>query len=507
MVVDKIIIKKLDDVHVRIICDNSIAYELSDFFAFKAPNFWFHPLFKSKVWDGTIRLFSVYSKKLYIGLIPYLENFTKARNYELIIDPALLKNESDIISPKEIKKCVDNLNIHVLDKVSEEYTPINARDYQLWSIWWAIKNDRGIIISPTSSGKSFMIYCLVRYYQNIIKKDKKILIIVPTIGLVTQMFNDFEEYSHKDNGWFADKEIHTITGGEKKISKKTIYVSTWQSIYKLKENYFKAFEAVLGDECHLFQAKSTTKILKNLKNCPYKLGFTGTLGSETIHKLVLEGLFGRSKKFISTKELMDRKEVAELSIKCLVLNYPKVERMYMKKRPYAEEDKFIISHKKRNLFISNLAISRKGNTLILINRIKHGEDLYKLINKKIGSNRNVYLVNGSTKKEEREKVRIIVEKETDAVIIASVGVFATGTSIKNIFNVIFGNSTKSEIRVFQSIGRGLRISKTKESVNLYDVVDNLSYKKWTNYLLKHFKKRISMYKKEEFNFKIYKFDI
>lgn len=513
-----ILIKKIDDVYIKIECEESISFELQEFFSFKAPEYWFNPLYKAKRWDGVIRLFSTYSKKLYSGLLPYVIKFAKNNRYDIIIDPKLKITKDNYLSPEETKKFVSSLDPHTLDKSNNEYEKISARDYQLWAIWSNIKNKRGIVVCPTSSGKSLMIYALTRYIQKNI--NKKILIIVPTIGLVTQMYNDFGEYSYSDKNWFPDDQVHKITAGEKKYTNKSILISTWQSIYKMKKDYFKQFGAVIGDECHLFKAKSLIHIMTKLIACPWRIGFTGTLGSKTINKLVLQGLFGKSKKIMTTEELMERKEVANLNIQCINLKYNDAEKkalmrkkyinktgkIIIKQAEYQDEIKFITEHEKRNKFITNLVLSKKKNSLVLIQKIKHGENLFEMIKKK-SPNRKIYLVNGGTDKKDREKIRILAEKENEVIIIASYGVFSTGVSIKNIFNVVFGSPSKSEFRVLQSIGRGLRISATKSDVTLFDIIDDLSWKKKINYSLKHFIERIKIYNSEKFNYRLFNIDL
>lgn len=501
---------KKNDVNMFVECDNSIAYELSDFFAFKAPNFFFHPLYRAKRWDGTIRLFNLGVRELLIGLLPHLKEFCELRKYKIEIDPRL--EDTNDITPIQVKEHINSLNPFYFDKQSDTWEKLKPRDYQLYADYYALKNKRALLISPTSSGKSLIIYSIIRYLQTVITPQKKILIIVPTTGLVTQMYNDFDEYAHNTD-WSAEKYIHQIYGGQEKLTNKKIVLSTWQSIYKLQSKWFHQFEAVIGDECHEFQAKSLTSIMSKLTECPWRIGTTGTLGSKTIHKLQLEGMFGKAKKFITTSDLMARNEVANLSIKAIRIHYSDEDRKKIsqqtkenKKAKYQDELEFIINHEKRTSFIANLADKQNENVLILYARNDHGKAIWKKLHEKFkDTDRNVYMVNGATAKEKRETVRQIFEKEKRSVIVASFGVFARGVSIKNIHHVIFASPSKSEFRVLQSIGRGLRISKTKDKVVLYDLVDDLSWKSRKNYCLKHFIDRMNIYAKEKFNYKIIDF--
>jgi superfamily II DNA or RNA helicase len=338
--------------------------------------------------------------------------------------------------------------------------------------------------------------------------DRKGLIIVPKVQLVEQLFSDFEEYSEL-NGWKVEDHIHRIYSGKEKDNPDTkVYISTWQSLFEMPKKYFEKFEFVVNDEVHLSQAKSLTYILSNLTNATERIGLTGTLSDSKTHELVIKGLFGPVQKVISTKELMDKNLVADFKIKCLLLKHPEISCKLAKDFSFQEEMEYLVQNPERNSFIANLAISLKGNTLVLFQYVeKHGKILYEIIKNK-ASNRKVFLIYGNTDVEIREQIRQIVEKETDAIIVASFGTTSTGTNIKNLHNVIFASPSKSRIRNLQSIGRALRISDTKTSATLYDIADDLKYKKYRdNYTLKHFEIRIQTYAEEKFDFKIFKLDL
>lgn len=96
-----------------------------------------------------------------------------------------------------------------------------------------------------------------------------------------------------------------------------------------------------------------------------------------------------------------------------------------------------------------------------------------------------------------------VEHGKGVIIVASMGCFSTGINIRNIHNVIFASPSKSQIRVLQSIGRGLRKSDDDRDTTLYDIADDLHWKSHKNYTLNHSGERIKIYSKEKFTFKIY----
>jgi type I site-specific restriction endonuclease len=123
------------------------------------------------------------------------------------------------------------------------------------------------------------------------------------------------------------------------------------------------------------------------------------------------------------------------------------------------------------------------------------------------NDRSVYWVSGEVSGEQREEIRKVVEKESNAIIVASFGTFSTGVNIKNLHNIIFASPSKSRIRNLQSIGRGLRKSNTKTSSTLYDIADNLSWKTKKNYTLLHFMERVKIYNEEKFEYKIYKVNL
>ena len=240
----------------------------------------------------------------------------------------------------------------------------------------------------------------------------------------------------------------------------------------------------------------------------YRYGTTGTLDGTQTHELVLQGLFGRTYKVTTTKELQDNDTLARLQIKRIILNYAEEVRKNFGKRAYPDEIDYIVSLEQRNKFISNLAVDQKGNTLVLYNYVeKHGKPLHELIDNKVKEGRRVFFVSGGTGATDREAIRGIVEKQKDAIIVASLGTFSTGINIRNLHNIIFASPSKSQIRVLQSIGRGLRKSENGEDTILYDISDDISWKSRKNFSLIHSAERLKIYEKEKFNHKSYRIDL
>ena len=474
-------IEKINNIYAQIDADDGILQEMSDFFTFSTPGYQFSPAFKSKHWDGKIRLLNLKTKQIYVGLIGYVKKFCKDNDYTFEV-----LDEDKEVYPVDTKNLANALSL-----------PLEARDYQLLASSVGLTRKRTVLVSPTASGKSLIIYMMIRHLLNTGKKRG--LLIVPTINLVTQMHSDFKSYS-TNNGWDVEKYCQKIYGGESKIPDTDLIISTWQSIYDMPKKYFAQFDFIIGDEAHTFKAKSLTSIMTKLINCDVRVGTTGTLDDSKVNKLVLEGLFGPVFKVISTKELIDRKQLAEFKIKCLILKYPEEVCKAVKGFAYPDEMNFIVSHEGRNNFIRDLAINLNGNSLILFTYVeKHGKILYDLLTEK-AKGRKIFFIHGDVEDEDREAVRHITEKENDAIIVASYGTFSTGVNIRNLHNIIFASPTKSKIRSLQSIGRGLRLGDNKTAATLYDIADDLRYGPYTNFTLKHYEERVKIYSEEKFIF-------
>ena len=483
-----IIVDKVNDVYIRIDADQSITRELSDYFSFEVPGYKFTPQFRRRVWDGKIRLFSYATGQLYVGLYPYLKDWCNKKSIHIVESSDILTHSTHTAA--DIQALIDTYDISI--------TP---RDYQIAAFKFALEYDRGMILSPTASGKSLIIYMLCRHYMNMI--DNNILIIVPTTSLVEQLYKDFKDY-----GFDVDKNVSRKYHGYDIDLDKRITISTWQSLYKQPKKFFEDYGAVIGDEAHLFKAVSLTKIMTKLTDCKYRIGLTGTLDDSKTHKLVLQGLFGMVNKVVSTSELIDRKQLAQLKVVCLNLKYSETESKKVKDVKYFEELEYITGSKPRNKYIRNLALALKGNTLLLFQLVeKHGEILFNLIKEKAGQKRKVFFVFGGTDTDDREQIRAITEREDDAIIVASYGTFSTGINIRNLHNIVFSSPTKSPIRVLQSIGRGLRVGDKKDSATVYDISDNLSYKGKDNFTLNHFKERVNIYNREGFNYEIHTIEL
>lgn len=486
---DKLLVTKENESVLDIKCDPSIAEELKDFFSFFVPGHKFMPAFRRRIWDGKIKLFNAITGELPVGLYPYLRSFCEKRNYSMehVSSSYGSPDEENPINLKLLMEFIESLNL-----------PHKIRDYQFDAFVEGIKRMRAILVSPTGSGKSLIIYCLMRWYID--NYSDKVLIIVPTTSLVEQMNSDFKSYGYDDS--------HLVYSGKDKNTDKKVMISTWQSIHRLNIDWFDQFGLVFGDECHGFKAKSLTSIMHKARQAKYRFGTTGTLDGSQTHELVLQGLFGKIFKVTTTRKLQDSDTLAQLNISMVMLNHSNEIKKDFSKKTYHEEIDYLINNTNRNSFISKLASDQKGNTLVLFQFVeKHGKVLYDLINSRIDEKRKLFFVSGEVDTTDREAIRGIVEKQDNAIIVASLGTFSTGINIRNLHNIIFASPSKSQIRVLQSIGRGLRKSDNNVNTRLFDIADDIRSKDKTNYSYIHALERIKIYKKEKFNFKIHKVDL
>lgn len=476
-------LKYIDRVHIKVCADPSTIMELSDQFTFYADNYKWHPKYKARMWDGKIRLVNNLTGIVYAGLSQKIKKFCDARGYSLSFDDELVYAN---VSEHELTEFIKTLNI------PEKY---QIRDYQFKAILKCIRSGRRTLVSPTSSGKSLMIYIIMRWYE-----QQKGLIIVPTIGLVGQMESDFRDYGYSGN-------VHVSVGGLSKSNDIDcdLVITTWQSLNngktKMPKPWYQQFGVVFGDEAHGCKATSLVQILSSLTNCKYRFGTTGTLDGQPLNETTIEGLFGPQYRSTTTSELMAEGYVAKLKIKCIILKYDEATAKAIRGKTYQEEIDFLVNNIKRNKFLKNLTLSLTGNKLLFFRIIDHGKILHDLIS--TASDHNVFYIDGGVSGADRETIRKAIEDEHNATLIASLGTTSTGVSINKLHHMIAASPSKSKIKVLQSIGRMLRMHEDKEEAILYDIVDDLSVKTHQNFTLKHFLERTKIYDAERFEYEIY----
>lgn len=510
---------KKDETSVTVKFSNqSDSFNCVEYFKFENPNqgIKFSKKFRAGLIDNYIRLYNARTQNLPKGLLHYLFIFCKENNLEMKFEDGIIESGVDV-SLDYVEKLGNYL------KLSCKGETITPYDYQLKAVQHSINSDRVLIKSPTSSGKSLIIYMLLRFYLKKLENEKnnRILIIVPNVGLLNQLSGDFADYSALDDDFTVDRGSINLIGGKHKnfYSGAKIYISTYQSLIKRNKKYFKDINVgcVFVDEAHQSKSDSITKILNNLTETKYRFGLTGTISADnaTCTQLQLEAMFGKLFTVITTKELMDAGKVAKLKILVLKLIYGKDVINDVKGLTYQDELNYFIQKNERNKFIFNLVNSFKsGNTLLLFNTIEHGKLLYKVFNQHYENNDKVKVVlwYGGIDADIREKQRLHIDSDTTNtryIVIASFGTTSTGISIKKLDNLILTSTSKSVIRVLQSIGRLLRLQKKgTNDVKVFDIVDIASEMNndKQNYLLQHHIARMEIYNKEKFDYidRIYK---
>ena len=500
----KIEIVKVNEVYIKVYSDINIETEIKDYFTFKSPGYQFHPKYKARLWDGNISLYDIRTKQLPIGLYPRLVDFCNESKIDIVFREcerfSAVYQENDI-SLEEVQAYVNDLNPYSRNE------PITAREYQISAIQKAISQKRVTLISPTSSGKSLLIYCIIRHILEE-NPESRVLLLVPNVQLVNQMFGDFQDYS-SHNDWSVDKYCQKLYSGLTKELSKRVLITTWQSFTKIASDrvngpkILSLYKAVISDEAHGSKSTEMRSILEKCTHAEYRIGTTGTLDTSAnakVHQLQIEGYLGPVHKVITTKELIDNNQISDLKIKTFVLKYPEDDCKLMKKAEYQEEIKWLVSSNSRNAFIMKLALIAEGTTLILVNhRDTHAKKLYEALSKV--AKKSVYYISGSVSPEERENIRKLANTE-DCIIVATYATMSTGVSIPNIRNVIFGCPSKSSIRVLQSIGRGLRLHKDKSHMTLYDIIDDLRHKKSENFSYQHGIERFAIYRREKFEISV-----
>lgn len=465
--------------------DEGIIETIYCFFQYEKKDFEKKPWSK---WDGITRMYNKKTGQLPYGCLHMLTKLGIENGWTFEFDERF-KEDTTKVDKHELAAWIDTLNIH------SGGTKIDAYDYQLEAVYLSIRFNRMVLLAATSAGKSLIAYILVRYYE-MLGLEKKILIIVPSQNLVTQMFDDFKDYS-SENGWSTDKFVHYIMEGRPKNANKPIYISTWQSIYEEPKEYFPQFGSIICDEVHGASGDSISAIMGNSTSAYRRIGMTGTLKNDKVNPLLVTSNFGPVKRVVTTKELIEAGRATPAHITMLQLDYQKEERDLVAGMTYQEEIEFTIGHAYRNKIIENLALTLKGNTLILFDRKE--SHLYKVQEnlEKVLHGKKVFVITGEVKNEERQDIKAAIETGWDIVILATYGTMAVGISWKKLHNLVFAHPSKSVIRVLQSIGRLLRLHVSKDVANIYDIIDNFSIGAKANFTLRWAMERLGFYKSEE----------
>lgn len=489
---NELIITKLNSSYVQLDADTDILQDINAYFAVYADGYLFNPRYKARVWDGKIRFFSITTHVLPIGLLSVLLKFCNDNNITVKYED-FNKFDSEYTD--------DSFTVNVTYALKA--SGMTMRDYQEEACKLALQKRIGILQCCTSSGKSMIIYNMIRNMLTY-KRIKKILLIVPNVSLVEQMYSDFTEY-----GWSTIKDnVEMLYSAKKPTFKLPVLISTWQSLQNIEnKEYFEDVDAVIVDECHQSKATVINSILKQCINTEYRIGTTGTLPTSAADLLTITGVLGNVLYTITSKELIDRGILTKMIVAGIKAKYPADFIAQNKGRSYPEEVRLVESYVGRTKVLESIFSHTPAdhNVLVLCNHIEHIKETAKWLTDKY-PDRKVKIISGSVNAVEREKIRKDIENENGTIIVASYGTCSTGLNMPKLHEVILYANSKSKIKVLQSLGRGLRKHNSKNRVILYDIIDDLSYhtksKFISNYLLQHWKEREKYYKEQEFPIKI-----
>ncbi len=483
---DKIEIEKINESFSKVYSydDTDVLSDLQNYFTVEIEGAKFNPKFRQMGWDGRKAFFNYRKGIICNGLIPLTEKWCRNNNVELVKSNF---PEYDELSWEEFL----NRNKEILEGSS--FVP---RDYQEKAAYEALNKRHGILECCTSSGKSLIIYLIIRH---LLKRGlKNILLCVPNVSLVNQMFSDFQDYGWKDAEDYCEK----LFAGENPTFDKPVLISTWQSLQTKETTFFEKFTGVIYDECHSSKAAVVNKILKACENSSWRIGTTGTLPTSQVDTLSIACVLGSVLYRITSKELIDRGFLTRMIVAGIFVKYPFEFTKRIRGADYTNEVKEFEECDARQRAIDAIIkhTKQEHNLLVLVNHIEHLEKVANYIKEKF-PDRIVEIIDGKIGAKKREEIRKGAEDKEGLVIVATYGTCSTGINIKKLHGIVLYSNSKSKIRVLQSLGRGLRKHETKDKVILYDVVDDCRYTKRTgtifqNRVFEHWLERKKFYEQE-----------
>lgn len=545
-----ITIDYVDEIRCKITTKREILYSLRNNFSFYADGYRFNSKYRTGVWDGKINLIDI--KGVFpSGLLKRV--LRHCREQELTI------KVNEIWRYKDNEVTDEQLNLLA------SYCRFEPYDYQVTATKKVLAKRKMLLKSPTSSGKSLMIYMLYRWC---VDNGLPLLITVPSTSLAEQLISDFRDYVSDDHD--VDQYVDTLYSGKDKNTEKLVIISTWQTCSKMPDQWVKKFRFYICDEAHGASSAELTNIINKMSDCEYRVGYTGTLNGAEMHEIEMNARFGDIYQTITTRELIDRGIVTDILINAINLTYSEdvLKNMWAYSGgDYQKEIDFIVDLDVRNKYIVEKSLNLDGNTLMLFNFIdRHGSLLLDMLNQQaLKYKKTVLYVSGKIKTDKREVIRrqmdsdlplycdiytssggrITIHHEqaekidinsyigktldsnvfdsdhyidgdingvvTDIkmvdgsyILLATYGTLSTGINIKNLHHLIFCHAYKGKIRILQSIGRILRKSKVKNKVYLHDLIDDFRKGRKINHTYKHGAIRLELYDEEEFEYEIRK---
>lgn len=429
--------------------------------------------------------------------------FIPARKYTITpagrFDAGLYRDILQFVTDNNVEDEInytDTFKQHIkpgYDKHTPLQLDLKLRDYQEDIVNRCLKVGRGTVILATAGGKTLTMASLLEsIYQQYDKNNFKAVIMVPDRGLVEQTYSDLEEYgvTFSISKWTGDDDLDLSTNVV--ICNLGILQSS-----KSDTSWVHHVDLCIIDEVHkVRQGNKINKIINKI-HTPHRFGFTGTMPEELMDQWNIIGKIGPVLYEKNSAALREENYIAQVKAQIIDLKYetqPKYvlypsEPLTPTKR-YRREIDFIINSDFRNNIISKLSENFDKNSLILIDYIEHGEILFDCVQRRC-KDKKVYFIRGNVAVEDRDKIRQLMEISDDIVIIAISKIFSTGINIKNLHYIVFAGGGKAKIKTIQSIGRGLRLHKTKQQLIILDIGDDLMYGR------QHLQKRIEHYDKEK----------
>ena len=499
------------------------------------------PAFKMGVWNGQQTYFR--NGRINLGL--WKEAMKGCKEIDM---PFILENKEEFPLNRDVtlesvqEFCKEFFKFHKVKTKSGEWIPFVPYEHQVESAYKILKNRYCMAEVATSGGKSLIISIVMFYTLKHIQPDAKFLIIVPSITLVTQFYDNIVEYNWGINNLaeMREKKIESITNSEAKYTPcdvrveevmserprkysgtqdANVYIGTYQSLEKWPKEFFQQFHTVITDEAHGAKAKTITTILqKTFKHAYSRFGVSGTFPEDdTCEILTIQAVLGPKITEVSANELKEKGIITPMEIRAVIMNHNDKEfddRIQIIKKggngkdAFELEKAYIHVSEKRLDFIKKIVEKCDSNTLLLFHTIDYGHQIFNKLEKELPG-RDYYYIDGeiSGKKREVIKKQMEVTDGNVKVLVASYGTLSTGVSINAIFNVIFADSFKSEQIIIQSIGRALRLHSEKKKANIFDLVDVFDSNNMGNILFRHFKEREKFYQKRQYPYKIIKINL
>ena len=465
-------------------------------------NYFFQAKYKMTKWDGKIEFLKV--DKINFGL--WYEVYKVCKQYGF---PFTIVNKEQFPIDKNIKKedvdifCKEFLKDHKDEK--DPTKPFIPHDHQIEAVYKILKHKYGIIEVATSGGKS-LIFSLVAFHYLKNHPDAKILLVVPSIGLVTQFYNEIHNYNlgfYNENKNPLEIRIDEIMSDKPRKhigGEPNIYIGVFNSLLNWPPEWFKQFDIVAVDEGHYMKAKSLIDIMeRTFETAQIRFGMSGSYPAEESAELfTIESLTGPKLINIKAKDLMEKGIIANVKIKGLIMNHNDrsfaenvfaIKKSGNGKKAWELERNYAQASLPRKVFLGKLVTKFKQNSIVLFQNLDYGTDLYNYFRDNIPG-KDFYYIDGNTRKDQREAIRKELEK-TDGnvkILVGSFGTMSTGINIKAIVNLVFADSFKSDRVVRQSIGRALRLHKEKDKAIIFDLVDQF-HPDYKGTLWNHFQSR------------------